>query len=81
MRLVIVTLLLPLTLLQFCRDPQRIGLISLSALSKMDHLTNVFSNVTKSLPKLNSTFNNGSTTFSIANFSAQLYYNDNEQTE
>lgn len=71
-------LLLP-TSPQFCKDPQRRGYTSLSALSKQDHLTNVFSNVTRGMPLFNTSFNNGSITFTISNLSCQFYYNDNEQ--
>jgi hypothetical protein len=66
---------------QFCRDPQRIGYFSFSALSGRDHLTYLFGNISAKVDKFNSTLSKNNVDYTLTDVMGQYYYNDYEQNE
>lgn len=66
---------------QFCRDPQKVGFISLEALSHRDQLTYVFHNMSSQLKMYNTTSIINQVPYSVINMTVQLWYNDINQVE
>lgn len=64
---------------KLCTQPQRVGLMSFAALSQRDHLTNLFEELTTRTSKFNASVIVDGTNYTVSNFQAGFYYNDNTE--
>jgi hypothetical protein len=80
--LVILALSAVLSCSQMCETPQKSFYMSYNAISNHDYLSDMFDNVSLSLPQYNLTYTdkNGSV-YSLINFKPHLYYNEHRQVE
>lgn len=78
--LIILSVLLGVCLTQLCSTPQKSFYMSYNAISNHDYLSDMFENVSQSLPQYNITYTdkNGSV-YSVLNFRPHLYYSEYRQ--